>query len=60
MKFKGRCGQIREDLLSQVRKLKMNSDITGTTMEELLKQGNYMNMQAIFKDDCGSSVRRTD
>lgn len=38
----------------------MNSDITGTTMEELLKQGNYMNMQAIFKDDCGSSVRRTD
>ena len=38
----------------------MNSDITGTTMEELFKQGNCMNMQAIFKDDCGSSVRRTD
>ena len=60
MKFKGRRGQISENLTSHVRKLKMNSDITGTTMGELLKQGNCTNMQAVFKDDCGSSVRRTD
>ena len=36
----------------------MNSDVIGTAMEELLKQGSYMNMQAFFKGNCGGSVKR--
>lgn len=45
----GMAGQIREDLISHVRKMKMNSDIIGATMEELLKQESGVSMQAFLK-----------
>lgn len=58
IKLNGRFAPYQEDLISHLRKLTRNPDVSRAAVEEFLKQGSYMNMQVFSKGGQGSSMSR--